>query len=276
MNDIVETDEEREAREREAEALLRARRCLTALGQAPELAHQIRSALTPSDGRTERGLWFPVMATPLLTAIADDADELYVRILDWVSYWNDTLEFGPAMHAIAARNFQGAHQSAEYADATVTGFKAGTTPTQAAMLTRVQTMWLITRAPYIDGHPAAAEYHDDVRSMIWNFRAKYHLTPARERNVQGAPCPVCGEVTVGAFWRSNDILDVSISCDYCGHVVPTPRASDIERWLGASAPVATISPACLAWDHQLCTLISEPCSCGCHYRALERPAGGES
>lgn len=236
----------------EAEARLRSLRARKALGQAPELAQHLRSLVQVTDGRTERGVEVEVARTPLHTGKTDDADELYVRLLEWVAYWSRLLEFQLTPTAIVAwSNPEG-----------LLGFKAGTTPGGAAMLVRLQTMWLLGKDLQIGAHPSAGAYHDDVTGMVWGFRAKYGMTPVRERLVSGRPCSTCGELAVHASWRSDEITDVEIVCERCGGVVEAPRASLIELWVQESSSRSVRSLACLAGDHGRCEAVS--CECSCH------------
>jgi hypothetical protein len=80
MTDAPEIVDEKAAAE------IRSIRARKALVYAPGLAEHMRRALTPADGRTERG-FAPGDRTPLNTAITDAADELYVLLYGWAQSW---------------------------------------------------------------------------------------------------------------------------------------------------------------------------------------------
>lgn len=211
----------------EAESRLRSDRTKKALGQASSLAAHLRRLVLETDGRTERGAEMPEAKTPLLTMKADDVDELYVRLLEWVGYWSRFLEFMPTSTAVVAWSRWNEDQGQEQ----VIGFRAGTTAVGAGMLVSAQTMWLLIRHDQIALHPVAREYQDDVLQLVWGLRARYGLTPTRERLVAPRPCPECGEHAIRATWASEDVLDVEIGCEVCDFKPKAPRASQIERWL---------------------------------------------
>jgi hypothetical protein len=264
MNDLVddvEIDEER------AEALLRARRARVALSLAPELAEHLRSLLTPSDGRTERGER-PTDRTPLLTGVDDDADELYVGLLEWVDFWADALQLvKPTRGVLAWRNLQVSHRSAGYRDGQLLGFRAGTSPRVARTLVQSLSSWLLRiDERRLEGHWSTREFQDHVTWQVWSLRAASGLTAARPaREASDRPCPVCktfsmraeffggtvgaaelrGELDVAGVATRDERLDptspagrrilsavdgVAVRCSYCGHVVK-PTAGTIAGWL---------------------------------------------
>jgi len=251
-----------EETEEEAEARLRALRTRKALGQAPELAQHLRAKLHLTDGRTEPGIEFRVMATPLLTTIADDADELYVRLIDWRTHFARWITFEPAAAPKALRNFGDSHQSLGYADAPVLGFEAGTTPTMAATLIRRQSGWLLDHDTQINLLPDAAEYQADITNLIWGLRARHALTPAKEREVSPRVCEVCSEAAVVAVWSGARATDVEIYCEHCGTVMPTPRPSLVEKWISTADPAVILSEKCDQLVHEKCRGVH--CECWCH------------
>lgn len=265
----AETDEQRAARELEEEARLRAWRARKALQQAPALAGYVRAHVLATVG--ERGFEMPEAVTPLSTLRADDADALYARLVDWVTFWSRWLDFMPtgAVAIAWSRVDQGSRAAAP--DVETLGFRAGTTSGAASLLVSAQVQWLLRHEGQIVRHPLAAGYQDDVNKMVWDYRARYALTPARVRSVRAAVCPVCGERAIGAYWRSEQLLDVEISCDYCGHVVDAPRASDISRWVPMPDPSNGLSEACEVGRHfdpakprKRRNCLSVNCACGCH------------
>lgn len=250
----------------EAEERLTAQRARKALQQAPELAQHIRSLMRPSDGRTESGEEFRVMRTPLLTTETDDSDEFYARVLGWVENWSDRLGAMPPAPVLAAYRGRGE----------VLGMPSYATPAGAWTLMDLLAGWLLRHDEQIaELNPEGATvFREDVIAMVWALRAKYKLTPAREKPVRPAPCPVCGERAIGAIWRSTDVLDVEISCENCGWVIPTPRASQIIRWVQLDALTANgKSEACELLKHAACTSVN--CSCSCHLPADVEVGHGE-
>jgi hypothetical protein len=252
----------REAAEAAAEALLRAKRARKALAFAPELAAHLRSLLTPSDGRTERGE-LPELRTPLLTGVADAADELLARLLEWATWWAGELRVDlPVAWSFAKRNYQDAHPSAGYRDVDAQGYRANVDARTAAAIMRSLVIWLIQHEEAIADHPRAGDYQDDVSALVWSLRAASGLVPDRPmREPSPRPCPVCGELAMRAeyfgspfqaavlrgerlspapsvdeteeqatnrFMRAVDGIEVR--CEYCGHV-EAASATRIARWL---------------------------------------------
>jgi hypothetical protein len=243
LNDIrQETDEEAEAR-------IRQFRTSKALGQAGELAHYVRGLITA--GKVERGETLPEWSAPMKITAADDLDALFAQLVDWVTYWSRQLEFMPSSTAVVAhRNSNG-----------VQGFKAGTTPEGAAMLVRIQTMWLLNRAAQINRHPTAAAYHENITELIWSIRSRYPTAPRPPKPVSSRPCPICSEPAVGAEWFSADLHDVLIRCEHCGHEIE-PSRNSVSNWLDADDTMLVRSDLCGVGEHTRCT--SFHCACRCH------------
>lgn len=210
---------------------LRERRARAALEQAPDVAFAIRSRMTHTDGRTERGEAFQVERTPLLTAEADDVDALYVRLIEWVRYWGQILgDEVPSTVRVAWKRIDEDSRAAA-PEKQHMGFKARTTPEGARFLLSMLTSWLLIRHERMEEGSARSEYFDDVTTLIWSMRSRYGQTAAREKLVAPRPCPACGEAGIRAVWGSEELLDVLISCEVCGFEPKAPRASQIERWL---------------------------------------------
>lgn len=257
---------EDQALDAEALAVLRAERARRALQQAPEAAAHIRSLLEPSDGRTERGAVFAVMTTPLHTGEADDADDLFARLVEWALFWADTLEVQPPASGVAA--WQGWNEAA--GETVVRGFKAGTTVEGARMLMRLQTLWLLTHHEKISGHESAEVYQDDVAELVRTVRGRYGLTAVRERMVRPRPCPTCGEAGVRAWWPTEDVLQVEIVCEFCHAPVEATRPSEMLRWVAPVAEGVVLSEACAEGLHEVCEAVA--CECECHQHTIQREA----
>lgn len=253
------------AEELAATARLRALRTRQALGQAPELAQHIRGLVSAADGRGEAGAEIRMQRTPLKTGVTDDADEVYVRVSEWVEYWSETLNV-PATRARGTRNHQDAHPGADYQDAPLLGFYADTTPGQALLLVRMQTMWLLAHDDQITAHPAAEKYQADITSLVWGLRARHKLTQVRERDVIGRACDLCHQPAVHITWQSEELTDVDIRCEHCGLRYEVVRPSDIEGWLGDSTrSPRVVSRSCQEDEHEDCPAMA--CECPCHYQA---------
>lgn len=249
MNDTFthqdETEEQAFARIRD----VRSRKALTG---APDLVEHLRSMVFPSDGRTERGVEHPVMSTPLISGIVDDADELYVLLLEWTATWSEILDrLPPTIFAVGWRNLQDAHRSTGYTDNVVVGFKAGATPSGARGLVQLLTTWLLLHADEINAADNSAQYQDEITTAIWSLQSKY---PTRDRgrptlrpvehSHYARPCPVCGQEEVRGEWfsepleaaeaRGENLLDglegITVRCAHCGWT-EKPSAVRLARWL---------------------------------------------
>jgi len=244
-----------------AEARIRLVKTRKALLSAPELVQHLRASLTPSDGRTERGV-LPELRTPLLTGVADAADEVYAVLISWVGYWAPTLKINPPAALLAAwRNGQDSHRSVGHSDAPALGFRAGTTPGEARGLVLAATTWLIDVEMEAADHDAVPDYQDEITRLIWGYRAASGLTTAPVRTASPRPCPVCHEPAVcgeyfggsldGAEKRDERIrayarpgespeqalnaflsavAGVAVRCQNCGWEAEA-RPSQIVRWL---------------------------------------------
>jgi hypothetical protein len=266
-----------DAIEEEAAKLLRAHRARTALNQAADLAAHMRAAVLHTDGRTEGGTWLPEAKTPLSSVKTDDADELYARIIEWVTYWAGELD--PAAVGTLPRGWTRIIQDSPAANPQVQllGFRAGTNAPLARLLVGAQTSWLLRHDAQIAELPDADQYQIDINKLIWDYRAKYGLTRARERHVRPAECPACGEHAVSAVWTGEGLTDVIISCEDCLRVIPNPTPSKIIRLISTEGVVEGISLECEAGHHfdprdpedeedpgdpESCKAIH--CTCACH------------
>jgi hypothetical protein len=245
-----------EAEQTAAIALLLEKRARRALGEASEIAMHVRGIAI--NGKVERGETLPEWSAPMRITAADDLDEMYAQIINWVIYWAETLEMQPPASTIVA--WSNAKE--------VQGFRAGTTPEGAAMLVRLQTMWLLGRHEQIAGHAAGPDYLLDVSRFVFAINARYPSKEPRPKQVSPRPCPLCGEATVGAEWASEDVLDVTVACEHCGHQIDA-KPSNILKWLDVDELAEAISTECAQGHHEAC--VSVACSDICHEHLLVRP-----
>ncbi len=207
-----------------------------ALRDAPDLFKHVRSLAAPQEVRdldgmsgvpaaasssSERGETLPQWSAPLLITAVDDADESYVRLVEWVQFWSETLRIDPpATHAVAWTNLKQGLQ----------GFRAGTTPDGAGMLVRLQTMWLLVHADEFAGHESVEAYRADVTEFLSALRARYPMRD-RHRGIAMRECPACGEVSVSVDWADEDSdapSSARVVCGGCGWSAPS---SDVAYWL---------------------------------------------
>jgi hypothetical protein len=224
-----------------AEALLRAERCRRALTEAPALVEHLRTIVLDSDGRTEPGVAVRQERTPLLTATTDAADEVFVALLEWVTYWAEQLAIQPPMIAAAWRTAGGIRREDPDVPA---GFRAGTTPELASSIVWGLAFWLLVNDAEISAHEKAALYQDEVSTLIWAYRAGSRLTKAPVRTTSPRPCPICGEQAVhGEFFgstfeaaerRGDELLDavdgIEVRCDACRWTTKA-SATLMVKWL---------------------------------------------
>lgn len=192
------------------------RRVQMALKHLPDAIAYVRSIAT--NGQSERGEVVPKMDTPMRVTAAQDSDEVYAILINWVVYLAEDLNLAtPSTSAVAWSN-----------KVDVQGFRAGTSPEGAHMLTRLQTMWLSIHFEQILTHPAAGEFRKNVLEMESGLRARYPRSAPRQRPTHSRPCPACGVPAVGAEWFSADPLDVRIACSSCGYDIP---GAELEDWM---------------------------------------------
>lgn len=271
MNDTIEeTEEQRTAR-------ILSWRAQAALRDAPALMMHMRELIpTPERGETDPHLWSPMRLNP-----TDDSDAFYAGIINWVTAWAEYLhEAPPATPAVAWSN-----------DREAQGFRAGTTPEGALLLTRRQTGWLLAHDVQIERHDYAGTFHTDVVESIGALRGRYPLAPGRPRPVSLRPCPLCGEHQVGADWMGYELTYVEIRCEHCGWTaskptgkegeVVAPKPSEILRWLSTFVdPPHPISEECEAGEHAATSPVgpgcrSLTCTCWCHDWAAAEVGHGQ-
>jgi hypothetical protein len=253
MTDIPELTSEQLAEQAAALAKILGVRAHRALLDAPEIAMHVRGIAT--NGKVERGDTLPEWSAPMRITATDDLDEMYAQLVNWVIYWAETLEVQPPASTVVA--WSNAKE--------VQGFRAGTTPDGAAMLVRLQTMWLLGKHEQITASDAGPAYLLDVSRFVFAVNAKYPSKQPRPKQVSPRPCPVCSEPTVGAEWASEDVLDVRIVCDHCGHEI-VAQPSNILKWLDVDEPAEAISEACAEGRHTECR--SAHCDDQCHAGSL--------
>jgi len=266
------TDEQKAADERAAAALLLQSRCRKALAQVPDLIAFVRALSV--GGQSERGETLPEWTAPMRITAAQDSDEVYAQLVDWVMYWVESLGSMPPAAAVVAWSARNEVQ----------GFKAGTTSEGAYALTKLLTSWLLIRLndmvekwteveasqlridaeknPDLWKFPVVLEFFEDVAGFVFKLRAKYPIAPRPPKAVSLRPCPVCGEAAVGAEWNSSDVLDVKIACEHCGHVIDGTPAQ-VAKWLPEARTGSTLSRDCAATRHARCESVT--CECGCHF-----------
>lgn len=143
------------------------------------------------------------------------------------------------------------------------GFRAGTTPERASLLTSTLASWLLWHEHDIQDLAGADDFQDEVAQLLWSLRWVAGMSDPRVREVSPRACPICGELEVEARFfgepfeaaerrgefvvvatadeRRNArglvgrrILDavegVSVRCGHCGWTA-SPRAAEIVRWL---------------------------------------------
>ncbi len=232
-------------------ARARSRKLAAALREAPVVAEHLRRRLHHSDGRTERGDDIPEAQTPLLSWIADDADALYVAIVEWVRAWSAVIGApAPTSAVVAWRRYHLFEDGTRGSN--VLGFPAWATPKDAHDLVAQSTDWLARHAAEIERDEDAAVYQDDLADKVWRLRAGYGLLEARPVR-EGTPrrCPACGEVAVQAEFfrgsltaaelRGEDLISeasgIEVRCSACGRVSAT-RPGEVMRWLMGKASKA--------------------------------------
>lgn len=246
------------------ELVLWLHRTRTALSQAPELVAHMRSLMLPLDGRTERGVEQPIQRTPLLTGVVDDADGVYVLLVEWARYW--FTEFREVRAPFArVRAVTDLDSPVSAPEVRVLGFHSGTTSEGSRFLTGAVSGWLSSRLDRISEHATAKTFFEDVVSSVWGLRARHGLTRFRERPVTPRRCPECGEASVGAVWTSELVTDVIVACVNCGWFLPAPTPVQVVSWLDLSSRVLRVSFECEAGEHGSCSSVG--CECDCSHGA---------
>lgn len=208
--EIQETEEQKLAR-------LQRRRLQMALKHLPDAIAYIRSIALYTGG--ERGEVLPEWSAPMRLQAADDADAVYLQLIEWVEYWSRWLTFTPpAGQPVAWRNAQ--------KDAI--GFRPSTTAEGAGLLTKLQTMWLNLRLDQISAHPAGPEFTRWILETESELRGRYPRSPRPPRMTRSRPCAACGEPAVSAEWFSADPMDVRIACGSCGYEL---SEGELQDWM---------------------------------------------
>lgn len=248
MNDVQESNVIAEALAKEA---LRAHRARKALAAAPELAEHLRALMLPTDGRTETTardvtredrstFGSPAIGaspTPLLTAVADAADELLVDLSTWSTFW--ALELQKPAPAVSMWRI---------ADGGERGFHANVTPTAARLQVSAISSWLLWNDEEIAVHEVAGEYQDGVSELVWRLRSASGLTsPKRGSGIREKAlleCDRCHELEMrveyfggaiaGAELRDEDLASnvqgIEVYCAHCGWK-PETSAAKLLKWL---------------------------------------------
>lgn len=193
-----ETDEERAER-------IQRWRLHRALVEAPDLLAHVRSIAI--GGRSERGETLGEWTAPMRITAADDVDDVYGQLIDWVVWAAEELKLSPASVSVVAWSI----------DEKVHGFRAETTIEAARLLTSINTGWMLTHEAQLEGWANYMAFRDDVLQLLWSLRAKYPMQKGREKVTTGRECPACGEHSVSASWWSEEMREVDVSCAACGY-----------------------------------------------------------
>lgn len=218
-------------------------RARKALEQAPEIVAHVRSLIGSGEAGDsgavdvpsglEDGKWVQLLgireeSSPLRVTAADAADALYAQLVEWVVYWADGLEGErPASTAVAWRSGR---------DGETLGFRAGTTVSGAALLTRLQTMWLLLKHDRIVASEYGPQYVRDVTSAIWALRARFPMEDSSRGGEPVVVCQVCGLPELRVSWFHGEDRDLAtVRCDYCGDepagLDRARREAEVLRWL---------------------------------------------
>lgn len=183
------------------------------LNNAAGLIAYARSLAIPSLGVLGDGM--PRAASkgaplPFRADAIDDTDDAYARLIQWVTYWSETLQVNPPATVVVVWR-RGEEEQ---------GFRAEATPAGAGELVKFLTQWLLIRWDDILGDPAGRAFADDVRDIFGPLFSKYPRAPRGERQVLPQPCPVCDHFAFGAEWASEDVEDFELRCEHCDHREP--------------------------------------------------------
>jgi len=185
---------------------LRARKRL--YGAASLVAH-VRTLVVPAGAQRSDGLprgGSEEAPAPLRIDAVDETDSVYAQLLNWVDSWSETLHITPPVSATYAWS-----NGRE-----VQGFRAGVTPEGAGVLVGNVAVWLLTHQQTIERHPSAAVYFEDVSTFLGDLGKKFPRSNRGTRPVMPRPCPVCDGPGMGVEWQSEQLLDFTLVCDYCG------------------------------------------------------------
>lgn len=202
-------------------AAVRARRTL---GDAAGLIAYARSLAIPSLGTMSDGM--PRAASkeaplPFRADAIDDTDDAYARLIQWVTYWAETLKVNAPATVVVVWKRGDDEQ----------GFRAEATPAGAGQLVQILVTWLLIRWDAMLSTDAGVAFVDDVHEIFRPLFGKYPRAPRRPRDVHARQCPVCGEYAVGAVWHSEDVHDVTVQCEACTYEIPTKTYRQILDWI---------------------------------------------
>ena len=234
MTDTIELDDETTL----AIAASQARR---ALNNAPGLIAYARSLSVPSLGTMSDGM--PRAASkeaplPFRADAIDDTDDAYARLIEWVTYWADTLQVNPPATVVVVWKRDGHEQ----------GFRAEATPAGAGQLVQILVTWLLIRWDQILADPAGKPFVDDIAEIFDALFGKYPRAPRRERQVLARPCPVCDNYALGAEWQSKVVSDFILRCEHCDHQEPAEKYLATEK--GVRKLMALLREERQMWDRK--------------------------
>ena len=217
MIDFTSIDTEAEE---QAAAQVLAYRARSALRGAPDLVAHIRSIAI--SGQSERGETLTEWSAPMRITAADDADEVYGQLVNWVVFWASTLDVMPTATGALAYG----------RDKDVQGFTAATTVEGAQALTQLQVTWFLIRLPRITEHPSAGAFHADILEILGRASARYPMKMRASRAVSPRACPVCEQFTVSASWPDPDEpMNAVVQCEHCEHTIEPKTYRGILEWI---------------------------------------------
>lgn len=234
MTDTIELDDETAL----AIAAVGARR---ALNNAPGLIAYARSLSVPSLGTMSDGMPRAASKEPPLPFRADaidDTDDAYARLIQWVTYWSETLQVNPPATVVVVWKRDGEEQ----------GFRAEATPAGAGQLVQILVTWLLIRWEQILADAAGRVFVDDVAEIFDALFGKYPRAPRRERQVLARPCPVCDHYALGAEWQSAEPTDFVLRCEHCDHT--EPAATYLATVKGARELMVLLREERMTWDRK--------------------------
>jgi len=188
---------------------LSAVRARKGLRDAADLLTHVRSLVPPSgtqrpDGQPrskQQGSRLPFREDAL-----EESDSVYAQLLDWTRSWADALTLPLPVTAGYAWSNQAGPQ----------GFRSAVTPEGAHALTANLATWLLLHDDKIRRHPTAGTFYEDIADLMWNLSKKFPRESRGMRPVLPRPCPICGDPSMGVEWRSEQLLDFTLICTYCG------------------------------------------------------------
>jgi hypothetical protein len=192
----LETPQQREARIHHA-------RFIRALNNAPDVAAHVRSIAI--SGATERGETLPEWTAPMRIQAADDVDDLFAQLLNWVTYWGHAVKQPLPVNQRAFWHGPNEPQ----------GFRPSTTAVEVHRLVQSLTGWLIARNVQLKHDPTWKVYADDVISFTEALDRRYPRAERKKRIQSARPCPVCDQQAVYVEWVSPTSGDALVRCAEC-------------------------------------------------------------